>query len=166
MLGPWLWDVQGSRPLGGGVTQHVEADPTRGPVVPRRQLAPVAALLAIPGAAIEGKNGGATDTRLGPRRGPASELRRLKSAPSPLRSAAYDHDLAQFRAVSAMIVTARIGEPRSKRFGRRPTLRADRVCRMLHRAVTGASRTEPPDGCPPADLPQSSSTGTYPKLRL
>ena len=45
---------QGPRAVGGRAAQHVEADPAGEPVVPRRQPAPVAALLAVPGAAAQG----------------------------------------------------------------------------------------------------------------
>ena len=45
---------QGPRPVGGRAAQHVEADPAGGAVVPRRQPAPVAALLALPRPAAQG----------------------------------------------------------------------------------------------------------------
>ena len=45
---------EGPGPVGGRAAQHVEADAAGGAVVPRRQPAPVAPLLAVPGAAAEG----------------------------------------------------------------------------------------------------------------
>jgi hypothetical protein len=45
---------QGPRAVGGRGAQHVEAHPGGGVVVPRRQPAPVALLLALPGAAPQG----------------------------------------------------------------------------------------------------------------
>ena len=49
---------EGPGPVGGRAAQHVEADPAGGAVVPRRQPAPVAPLLAVPGAAAQGPEGG------------------------------------------------------------------------------------------------------------
>jgi hypothetical protein len=46
---------QGPRPLGRRAAQHVEADPAGSALVPRRQPAPVAALLAVSVAAAEGR---------------------------------------------------------------------------------------------------------------
>ena len=54
MLGAWFRYAKGPRPLGGRVAQHVEANPAGIPLVPRRQPAPIAALLAIPFAATKG----------------------------------------------------------------------------------------------------------------
>ena len=45
-VGPRLGHHQGPRPVGGRAAQHVEADPAAGAVVPRREPAPVTALLA------------------------------------------------------------------------------------------------------------------------
>ena len=47
VLGPRLRHGQGPRPVGGRAAQHVEADAAGGAVVPRRQPAPVAPLLAV-----------------------------------------------------------------------------------------------------------------------
>src|SRR5215217_919769 len=91
MLGPRLRDLQGSGPVGRRATQHVEADPAGGPLVPWRQPTPVATLLAIPGAAVEGKNGGASNTRLGPCGSPTPELTTLsKGSRSPVAAAPID----------------------------------------------------------------------------
>ena len=49
---------QGPGAVGGRAAQHVEADPAGGPVVPRRQPAPVAPLLPVPRAPAEGARGG------------------------------------------------------------------------------------------------------------
>ena len=46
-LGPRLGHDEGPGPVGGRAAQHVEADAAGGAVVPRRQPAPVAALLAV-----------------------------------------------------------------------------------------------------------------------
>ena len=54
---------QGPRPVGGRAAQHVEAHPAGGAVVPRRQPAPVAPLLALPRAAAQGAGGGHPDAR-------------------------------------------------------------------------------------------------------
>ncbi len=54
-LGPRLRHHEGSGSVGGRVPQHVETDPARRLVVPRRQPAPVAALLAVPVAAVEAR---------------------------------------------------------------------------------------------------------------
>src|SRR6202043_2636486 len=48
VLGSRVEHDQGPRTVGGGAAQHVETDPAGGAVVPRRQLAPVAALLPVP----------------------------------------------------------------------------------------------------------------------
>ena len=53
---------QGPGPVGGRAAQHVEAHPAGGAVVPRRQPAPVAALLALPRAAAQGPRRGHPDT--------------------------------------------------------------------------------------------------------
>ena len=53
-LGPRLGHDQGPGPVGGRAAQHVEADAAGGAVVPRRQPAPVAPLLALPRAAAQG----------------------------------------------------------------------------------------------------------------
>ena len=45
-------------PVGGRAAQHVEADAAGGAVVPRRQPAPVAPLLALPRAAAQGAREG------------------------------------------------------------------------------------------------------------
>jgi putative flavoprotein involved in K+ transport len=58
VLGPRLRHPEGPRPLGRRAAQHVEADPAGSPVVPRRQPAPVAPLLAVPVAAVEGSQEG------------------------------------------------------------------------------------------------------------
>src|ERR1700722_38055 len=64
MLGIGVEYPWGSGSLGGRVAQHVEADPAGGPMVPRRQSAPVAALLAIPRVATQSAHGGAFDAGL------------------------------------------------------------------------------------------------------
>ena len=51
-------------PVGGRAAQHVEADPAGGAVVPRRQPAPVAPLLALPRAAAQGPRRGDPDAGL------------------------------------------------------------------------------------------------------
>ena len=53
-LGARLRHDQGPGPVGGRAAQHVEADAAGGAVVPRRQPAPVAPLLALPRAAAQG----------------------------------------------------------------------------------------------------------------
>ena len=58
-LGAGLGHEEGPGPVGGRAAQHVEADAAGGAVVPRRQPAPVAPLLALPRAAAEGAAGGA-----------------------------------------------------------------------------------------------------------
>ncbi len=58
-LGPRLRHGQGPRPVGGRAAQHVEADAAGGAVVPRRQPAPVALLLALPRAPAQGPRRGA-----------------------------------------------------------------------------------------------------------
>ena len=55
---------QGPRPVGGRTAQHVEADAAGEPVVPRRQSASVAALLAVSGAATQGAPRGHPDPGL------------------------------------------------------------------------------------------------------
>ena len=65
---------QGPRAVGGRAAQHVEADPAGEPVVPRRQPAPVAALLAVPGAAAQGAPRGHPDAGVRPAGGPSPEL--------------------------------------------------------------------------------------------
>ena len=52
-LGARLQYDQGPRSMGRRAAQHVEADAAGGPMVPRRQSAPVAPLLAVPLAAVE-----------------------------------------------------------------------------------------------------------------
>src|SRR5277367_2591123 len=64
MLGIGLEYSRRSRSLGGRAAQHVEADPAGGSMVPRRQSASVAALFAVPRAATESANGGASDAGL------------------------------------------------------------------------------------------------------
>src|SRR5277367_3504903 len=64
MLGIGLEYSRRSRSLGGRDAQHVEADPAGGSMVPRRQSASVAALFAVPRAATESANGGASDAGL------------------------------------------------------------------------------------------------------
>src|SRR5664279_5291287 len=54
--------------------QHVEADPAGGPVVPRWQPAPIPALFALPGPAVEGPNGGNPDAGIWPAGGPPRSL--------------------------------------------------------------------------------------------
>ena len=56
--------TEGSGPVGGRAAQHVEADPAGGAVVPRRQPASVAPLLAVSVAAAQGAHGGHPDTGL------------------------------------------------------------------------------------------------------
>ena len=56
-VGPGLGHDEGPRPVGGRAAQHVEADAAGGAVVPRRQPAPVAPLLAVPRAAAQGPRG-------------------------------------------------------------------------------------------------------------
>ena len=57
-LGAGLGHQEGPGPVGGRAAQHVEADAAGGAVVPRRQPAPVAPLLAVPRAAAQGAPGG------------------------------------------------------------------------------------------------------------
>src|SRR5277367_2252013 len=64
MLGIGLEYSRRSRSVGGRAAQHVEADPAGGSMVPRRQSASVAALFAIPRAATQSANGGASDAGL------------------------------------------------------------------------------------------------------
>ena len=63
-LGSRLGHHQGPWSVGGRAAQHVEADAAGGAVVPRRQSAPVTALLAVSGAATQGPDGGHPDTGL------------------------------------------------------------------------------------------------------
>ena len=77
-LGPRLGHPQGPRSVGGRAAQHVEADPAGGAVVPRRQPAPVAALLALPGPAAQGPVRGHPDPRLRPGRGAPHPLIRRR----------------------------------------------------------------------------------------
>ena len=65
-LGSRLRHHQGSGPLGGRAAQHVEADAAGSAVVPWRQSAPVAPLLAVPVAAAQGTHGGRPDAGLWP----------------------------------------------------------------------------------------------------
>src|SRR5271170_1291238 len=74
MLGIGLRYSRRSRSLGGRAAQHVEADPAGGPMVPRRQSASVAALFAVPRAATESANGGASDAGLRLADGSSREL--------------------------------------------------------------------------------------------
>src|SRR5271154_118615 len=74
MLGIGLGYSRRSRSLGGRAAQHVEADPAGGPMVPRRQSASVAALFAVPRAATESANGGASDAGLRLADGSSREL--------------------------------------------------------------------------------------------
>ena len=60
-LGPGLEHAEGPGPLGRRAAQHVEADAGTAALVPRRQPAPVPALLAIPGAPVEGAPGEHSD---------------------------------------------------------------------------------------------------------
>ena len=73
-LGPRLRHAEGPGPLGGRAAQHVEADPAGGAVVPWRQSAPVAPLLAVPGAAAQGAHGGHPDAGLRTPGSPSQEL--------------------------------------------------------------------------------------------
>ena len=66
---------QGPRTVGGRAAQHVEAHAAGSAVVPRRQPAPVAALLALPGAAAQGATGGHPDAGLRTAGGAPPQLR-------------------------------------------------------------------------------------------
>ena len=74
VLGPRLRHDQGPRSVGGRAAQHVEADPGGEPLDARRQPAPVAALLAVPGAAAEGPVRGHRHPGLRPAGGPPHQL--------------------------------------------------------------------------------------------
>ena len=77
-LGPRLGHHQGPRPVGGRGAQHVEADPAGGPVVPRRQPAPVPALQPVPLAADQGPHGGHPDSGVRTGRGAPRELSAIR----------------------------------------------------------------------------------------
>ena len=86
-LGPRLGHHQGPRPLGGRAAQHVEADAAGGAVVPRRQPAPVAPLLAVSGAAAEGAPGRASRRRfMGCRRCITSSKRESRTTKATTRA--------------------------------------------------------------------------------
>ena len=73
-------------PVGGRAAQHVEADAAGGAVVPRRQPAPVAPLLAVPRAAAQGAQRWASTRRsTGCRRSttPSEDRRRASAAGGP-----------------------------------------------------------------------------------
>ena len=76
VLGPRLRHAQGPGAVGGRAAQHVEADAPGGAVVPRRQPAPVAPLLAVPVAAAEGAHGGNSDAGVRHGAGASPVLRR------------------------------------------------------------------------------------------
>ena len=76
VLGPRLGHAQGPGPVGGRAAQHVEADPAARPLVPRRQPAPVAALLAIPVAPAQSAPGGTRHARVQTCRGAPHRLSR------------------------------------------------------------------------------------------
>ena len=78
-LGPRIRYEEGSRSLGGRAAQHVEADPAGGALVPRRQPAPVAPLLAVPGATAEGARGGHRYAGLRAPGGPPPQLTRSRT---------------------------------------------------------------------------------------
>src|ERR1700733_14840782 len=84
MLGIGLEYSRRSRSLGGRAAQHVEADPAGGSMVPRRQSASVAALFAVPRAATESANGGASDAGLRFADRSSRELTCLQARPPPL----------------------------------------------------------------------------------
>ena len=65
---------EGPGPVGGRAAQHVEADRAARPVVPRRQPAPVAPLLALPRAPAQGPRRGHRHPGLRPAGGPPPQL--------------------------------------------------------------------------------------------
>ena len=88
-LGAGIRYEEGSRPVGGRAAQHVEADPAGGAVVPRRQPAPVAPLLAVPRATAEGAGGGHRHAGLRPTGGPPPQLNQ-RAITKALRRARID----------------------------------------------------------------------------
>ena len=75
-VGPGVRDHQGPRSVGGRAAQHVEADPGGEPLDARRQPAPVAPLLALPGAPAQGPLRGDRHPGLRPAGGAPHELSR------------------------------------------------------------------------------------------
>ncbi|QWZ06743.1 NAD(P)-binding domain-containing protein [Nocardioides panacis] len=73
-VGPRVGHHQGPWSLGGRAAQHVEAHPAGGAVVPRRQPAPVPALLAVPRPAAQGPGRGHRHPGLRPAGGAPRQL--------------------------------------------------------------------------------------------
>ena len=82
-LGPRLGHRPRIRGLGRASSATCGSRPSRGAVVPRRQPAPVAALLAVPVAAAEGADGGPADAGLRAAGGAPPELTRASRAGFP-----------------------------------------------------------------------------------
>ena len=94
--------AQGPGPVGGRAAQHVEAHASGGAVVPWRQPAPVAPLLAVPLAAVEGADGG--NPHAGLRHGAGASFELMGRRPSPLKGGEGIHRRPAYCFFSQLII--------------------------------------------------------------
>src|ERR1700722_8040143 len=139
MLGTGLEYSRRSRSLGGGAAQHVEADPAGVSMVPRRQSASVAALFAVPRAATESANGGASDAGL-----------RLADRSSP--------ELTCFAGAVAAHVVCASSDTRKARAQRRP--RSANAATSTRASADLQKRSPSPTASPAAPVTPSASPET------
>src|SRR5260370_39034985 len=165
MLGPWLRRRQRPRRVGGRVAQHVEADATAGPVVPRRQSAPLRALFLISRAAAQGAHGRSPDAGLRAAAGPSQELKSTGS--SEVEGVMRDDEFAYMSAaeiaervrrrnlspveiVEACIARIEKRNPSLNAFVFKGFEDARRAARAAEQAAMSGAATGPPHGVPSA----------------